>query len=146
MRLPLVCYDHMMFFITFNLILFFWQGYIIQPGATSRKISLKIPKGNQNLYIEEEQATQWPKEKVQKDKKRSTKHTHKTKDRVTRTPLKTGGELRCSGRVSSSCSTGGTHGVTLVTNPLISPWMRKGPMVDLLSNIVLLYFYRHYRL
>jgi len=28
--------------------------------------------------------------------------THKTKDRVTRTPLKTGIELRCSGRVSSS--------------------------------------------
>ena len=25
-----------------------------------------------------------------KDKQRSTKHTHKTKDRVTRTPLKTG--------------------------------------------------------
>ena len=30
------------------------------------------------------------KEKVQKDKQRSTKHTHKTKDRVTRTPIKTG--------------------------------------------------------
>jgi len=29
--------------------------------------------------------------------------THKTKDRVTRTPLKTEGELRCFGRVSSSC-------------------------------------------
>jgi hypothetical protein len=29
------------------------------------------------------QETQWPKEKVQKDKKRSTKHTYKTKDRVT---------------------------------------------------------------
>jgi hypothetical protein len=28
-------------------------------------------------------------EKVQKDKQRSTKHTHETKDRVTRTPLKT---------------------------------------------------------
>ena len=27
------------------------------------------------------------KKKVQKDKQRSTKHTHKTKDRVTRTPL-----------------------------------------------------------
>jgi hypothetical protein len=27
--------------------------------------------------------------KLQKDKKRSTKYTHKTKDRVTRTPLKT---------------------------------------------------------
>ena len=32
--------------------------------------SLKIPKGgNQNPYIEEEQTTQWPKEKVQKYKK-----------------------------------------------------------------------------
>jgi len=29
-------------------------------------------------------------EKGQKDKQRSTKHTNKTKDRVTRTPLKTG--------------------------------------------------------
>ena len=30
------------------------------------KKSLKIPKGgNQNLYIEEEQTTQWPKEKGQ---------------------------------------------------------------------------------
>ena len=46
--------------------------------------------GNQNPYIEEEQTTQWQKEKVQKDKQRSTKHTYKTKDRVTRTPLKTG--------------------------------------------------------
>jgi hypothetical protein len=34
-------------------------------------------RGNQNLYIEEDQTTQWPKEKVQKDKQRSTKHTHK---------------------------------------------------------------------
>ncbi len=29
-------------------------------------------RGNQNPYIEEEQTTQWPKEKVQKDKQRST--------------------------------------------------------------------------
>jgi hypothetical protein len=40
--------------------------------------------------------------------------THKTKDRVTRTPLKTGDELRYSGRESSSCSTSGTRRVTLV--------------------------------
>jgi hypothetical protein len=40
------------------------------------------------LDIEEEQTTQWQKEKVQKDKQRSTKHTYKTKDRVTRTTLK----------------------------------------------------------
>jgi hypothetical protein len=38
-----------------------------------------------------------------KDKQRSTKYTHKTKDRVTQILLKIGGELRCSGRVSSSC-------------------------------------------
>ena len=71
---------------------------------------MKITKGgNQNPYIEEEQTRQWPKEKVQKDKQRSTKHTYKTKDRVTRTTLKTGGELRCSGRVNSSCSTSDTQ-------------------------------------
>jgi hypothetical protein len=51
------------------------------------KTSLKIPKGgNQNPEIEEEQTTQWLKENEQKCKQRSTKHTHKTKDRVTRTP------------------------------------------------------------
>ena len=42
--------------------------------------------------------------------------THKTKDRVTRTPLKTGGELNCSGMASGSCSTSDTCRVTLVTN------------------------------
>ena len=51
---------------------------------------------NQNLYIDEEQWTQWPKGKVQKDK-----------------------QLRCSGRVSSSCFTSDTCRVNLVTNPMI---------------------------
>jgi len=53
---------------------------------------LKIPKGriNQNTYNEEEQTTQWSKEKRQKDKQRSTKHPYQTKDRVTRTLLKQG--------------------------------------------------------
>ena len=69
-------------------------------------LSLKIPQGqSESVYIKEEQTTQWPKEKVQKDKQRSTKHTYKTKDRVTRTPVKTGGELRCSERVGSSSCT-----------------------------------------
>ena len=53
------------------------------------------------------------KKKIQKDKKRSIKHTHKTKDLVT---LKTGGKIRCSGKVDSSCSTSGTRRVNLVTN------------------------------
>jgi hypothetical protein len=61
----------------------------------------KYQRGNQNLYIKEGQTTQCPKEKVQKDKQWSTKHTRKTKDRVTRTALKiegghTGHHLACS--------------------------------------------------
>ena len=58
----------------------------------------RYQRGNQNPYIEEEQTTQWPKEKGQnnrqhngqkkKDKQRSTKHTYKTKDPVTQTPLR----------------------------------------------------------
>jgi hypothetical protein len=80
----------------------------------------RYQRGNQNPYIEKEQTTQWSKEKVQKDQQRSTKHTYKTEDRVTRTPLKTGSELRCSGGVSSSCSTSDTRRVSLVTHPVIS--------------------------
>ena len=67
-------------------------------------------------YIEEELTTQWPKEKIQKDKQRSTEHTHKIRNGVTRTPLKTGGEFRCSGRVSSSCSNNDTRRVNLVAS------------------------------
>ena len=65
------------------------------------------------------------KRKAPKDKQRSTKHAHKTKDRVTRTPLRTGGELMCPGRVGSSCSTSGIRRVNLVTNPVISHELRK---------------------
>jgi hypothetical protein len=46
----------------------------------SESVNLRYQRGNQNLYIKEEQTTQWPKEKVQKDKQRSTKHTYKSKD------------------------------------------------------------------
>jgi len=54
---------------------------------------------------------------MKKDKQRSSKHTHRTKYRVKRTPLK---KFMCSGRLSSSCSTSGTRCVNLVTNPVIS--------------------------
>ena len=70
-------------------------------------------RSNQNPEIEE-QTTQWPKEKVQRYKQPSTKLLYKTKDRVTRTSLKTWVELKCSGRVSSSCFTSGTRRVNLV--------------------------------
>ena len=51
--------------------------------------------------------------KSKNDRRNRTKNlqsnTHKTKDRVTQTPLKTEGELRCSGRVSCAFSTSGTR-------------------------------------
>jgi hypothetical protein len=80
----------------------------------------RYQRGNQNPHIEEEQTTQWTKEKVQKDKQRSTKHIYKSNDRVTRTPLNTGGELRCSGRVGRFCSTSDIRRINVVTNPVIS--------------------------
>ena len=49
----------------------------------------RYQSGNHNPYAEEGQKTQWPKEREW-----STKHTHNTKDRVTRSPLKIGDELR----------------------------------------------------
>ena len=56
------------------------------------KKSLKIPKGqSESVY---RRTTQWPKDKVHKDKQRSTKHIYKTKDRVTQTPLIGGGGWR----------------------------------------------------
>jgi hypothetical protein len=46
--------------------------------------------------------------------------THKAKDQITQTPLKTVDELGCFGRESSFCFNSGTHHVTLVPNPMIS--------------------------
>ena len=85
------------YLITFCSFIYFWS-------FVGRRV-WRYQRRNQNPYIEEEQTAQWQKENKQKDKQRSTKHTHKTKDRVTRTTLKTRGELGCSGRVSSSCFT-----------------------------------------
>jgi hypothetical protein len=56
-------------------------------GGGKQRIRRKPPTCRKSL-------ANFIKEKVQKDKHRSTKHAHKTKDRATRTPLKTGGELR----------------------------------------------------
>jgi hypothetical protein len=81
---------------------------------------LKIPKGQSESVYRRRTDNTMAKRKVQKDKQQSTKHTYKTKDRVTRTPLRPGDDLRCSGRVSSSCSTSDTRDVNLVTNLVIS--------------------------
>ena len=52
-------------------------------------------------------------------RKRSTKHTNKTKDRVTRTPLKRG-LTQVLRRVGRSFFTSDNRRVNLVTNPVIS--------------------------
>jgi len=59
----------------------------------SFKKSLKIPKRYQNPWIVEEQTTQWPKEKVLKDKQRFTKHYTWNSRSSNTNPTKTGGEL-----------------------------------------------------
>ena len=84
------------------------------------KEEIEDTKGVIRICISKNRKHNGQKKKVQKDKQRSTKHGYKTKDQVTRTSLKTGNELMCSGRVSSSCSTSDTYHVNLVTNPVIS--------------------------
>jgi len=70
------------------------------------------------------------------NKQQSIKHTHKTKDRVTRTPLKTWGERRCSGKVGSSCYTSATRRANLVTNPVIShEWGKTGKCIRQIEHI-----------
>jgi len=102
------------------LIIFFFRLFSCLWKQNTLRRVWRYQRDNQNPYTEDEQTTQWSKEKVQKDKQRSTKHIYKTKDRVARTPpIKTGDELRCSGRVSSPCSTSDTRRVNLVTNPVI---------------------------
>ena len=99
------------------------QSESVYRRRTDNTVAKRYQRGNQNLYIEEEQTKQWPKEKVQKDKQGSTKHTHKTNGRVTRTTLKTGDEPRSSRRVSSSWSTSGTRRVNLQTLYKLWQWI-----------------------
>jgi hypothetical protein len=63
---------------------------IIRPVASK---CMNIRRSARILARTSPNIERWPKEKVQKDQQRSTKHTYKTKDPVTRTPLKTGDEL-----------------------------------------------------
>ena len=65
---------------------------------------LKIPKGQSESAIRKRtDNTMTKKKKGQKNKQGSTKHTHRAKCQVTRTPLKTGVELRCYLQVGMVC-------------------------------------------
>jgi len=50
--------------------------YFEQQCGCKTKKSLKIPKGNQNPYIEEKQTTQWPKEKKYKRTNNDLQNIH----------------------------------------------------------------------
>jgi hypothetical protein len=72
---------------------------------------------------------QWPKAKGQIINNNVPNTSQKTNDRATRIPLKTWGELMCSGRVSSSYSTSSTCRVTFTTNPN-DERIRRVPLVE----------------
>ena len=92
------------------------------------KNSLKIPRCNQKMYIENGQTMTMAKIKrtdnnnghKKKDKGINKTLHRKTKDPATRTPLNTGCELRYSGRVSISKSICEIRRVTLATNQVIN--------------------------
>jgi hypothetical protein len=55
----------------------------------------------------------WQNNEQNKHDNRTNNYLQKTKDWPTRPPLKTGGELMCSGRVGSSCYTSNTRRVNV---------------------------------
>jgi hypothetical protein len=93
------------------------HGYVLLVVSTSRffphsrliigfvtRLTRRMSLLEQELPTLPEHLNRQHNGRKKKYKTRSIKHTYKTEDRVTRTPLKIGGELRCSGRVGSSCS------------------------------------------
>ena len=66
------------------------------------KKSLKIPKAQSESVYRRRTDNTTAKGKSTKGEKTISKHTHKTKHRVTRTPLKTGCELFASNKRSDS--------------------------------------------
>ena len=76
-------------------------------------LSLKIPKGQPETANQRGTDNTMAKRIKTKGQTTSSYTKHKTKDRITGTPLKTGDELICSGRLSSSCSISDTRRVNL---------------------------------
>jgi hypothetical protein len=96
------------------------------------------------IFTDEKQTAQWPKGKVQKEKTTIYKaYAYNTKDRVTRTPLKTGCELKCSGRVSISCSiSDSTKTSKIILNLKRKPKkMGNTDPIDIYSNDWVVHFY-----
>ena len=74
--------------------------------------SLKMLKGLIGIYKSQDRQHNGKRKKYKRTNNDLRITMHRTKDRGTPTPPKTQGELMCSERVSSSCSTSGTRRVT----------------------------------
>jgi hypothetical protein len=101
-----------------------WPLSFLSEIIRSCKKSLKIPKEQSESVYRRRTYNTMAKRKSTKGQTMIYKHTYAIKDRVTRTPLKTGGTLWCSGRVISSCSTSGTRHVNreVATARETYPW------------------------
>ena len=88
--------------------------------ATEGRRAWRYQRGNHNPYISKNRQHNGQKKRYKRTNNDLENIMLKTKDQATQTPLKTGGELMCSGRVSSSCFTSGTRRVNLVTSLVIS--------------------------
>ena len=87
---------------------FLWYSYtstLIQEEIEDTKEVIRI------VYRKKNRQHNGKKKKHKRTNNDLQNTTQKANDRVTRTPLKTGGELECCGRVSSPCSTSDTRSV-----------------------------------
>jgi len=72
------------------------QSLDLLVALNKKSLKIKDTKVVIRIRISKKNRQHNGQKKVRKDKQRSTKHTHTTKDQVTRTPLKTGGGVNAS--------------------------------------------------
>ena len=93
----------------------FWR---LQKNSLACKKRLTIPKGLSES-VNRRRTIKTMNNRIRTKWKTTIYKTYsKTKDRLTRTPLRTGSELRCSGKVSSSYTTSCTFRGNIVTKPV----------------------------
>jgi hypothetical protein len=77
-------------------------------SSKSKKDRQQMAKRKENVNLRTDNTM------AKKKRKKVQNTTQKIKDRAIRTSLKSGDELRCSGRVSNSCSTCDNSSVTVI--------------------------------
>ena len=108
------------------------KGTNNDPLNITQKTDNTMAKGTNNDPLNTTQKTDSTMAKCKRRNNDLQNTTQKTRSRSTN-PTKN----RCSGRVSSSCSTCGTGRITLVTNPVISHEWEKDRIVNTTNGIYL---------